>query len=81
VTGPARSRSGSTRPVHYVVDDDNNPKGGDVFRQLTEELLDLRVTEKGYGTALYAADEDEGGGGTCCSCSSCTLCISLCCTI
>jgi hypothetical protein len=51
-----------------------------VFRQLTDELLDLRVTEKGYGSALYAADEDDGGG-SCCSCSSSTLCISLCCTI
>jgi hypothetical protein len=51
-----------------------------MFRQLTDELLDLRVTEKGYGSALYATEEDDGGG-SCCSCSSCTLCISLCCTI
>ena len=51
-----------------------------MFRQLTDELLDLRVTEKGYGLALYASEEDEGGS-TCCSCSSSTLCISLCCTI
>jgi hypothetical protein len=51
-----------------------------VFRELTEELLDLRVTEKGYGLALYASEEDDGGT-TCCSCSCSTLCISLCCTI
>jgi hypothetical protein len=52
-----------------------------MFRELTQELLDLRVTEKGYGLALYAAEED-GGGGTCSSsCSSSTLCVSLCCTI
>ncbi len=51
-----------------------------MFGQLTEELLDLRVTEKGYGLALYASEEDDGGS-TCCSCSSSTLCISLCCTI
>lgn len=52
-----------------------------MFRELADELLDLRVTEKGYGLALYAADEDPGGGGTCCSCSCSMLCISLCCTI
>ena len=51
-----------------------------MFRQLTDEFLDLRLTEKGYGSALYANEEDDGGG-TCCSCSSSTLCISLCCTI
>ena len=51
-----------------------------MFRELTDELLDLRLTEKGYGAALYAADQDEGGG-TCCSCSCSMLCVSLCCTI
>ncbi len=25
-----------------------------MFKELTEELLDLTVTEKGYGNALYA---------------------------
>lgn len=52
-----------------------------MFRELTEELFDLRITEKGYGLALYASDEDEGGGSACSSCSCSTLCISLCCTI
>jgi hypothetical protein len=63
-----------------MLSSETTTKGGDVFRELTDELLDLHLTEKGYGNALYAADEDEGGG-TCCSCSSSTLCISLCCTI
>ena len=41
-----------------------------------DELLDLRVTEKGVGNALYAAEGGEEGcaGGSC----SCTW--SLCCT-
>ena len=51
-----------------------------MFKELTAELLDLRVTEKGYGDALYATtDGDEGCTGSSCSCS--WLCISLCCTI
>jgi hypothetical protein len=55
-------------------------EGGHMFRELTDEFLDLRLTEKGYGSALYA-NEEEDGGGTCCSSSCSTLCISLCCTI
>lgn len=50
-----------------------------VFRELTEELLDLRVVEKGFGDALYATVEDEGGSPCSCSCSY--GCISLCCSI
>ena len=52
-----------------------------MFEQLTDELLDLRVTEKGYRDALYASavDPNEGSGASSCSCS--WLCISLCCTI
>jgi hypothetical protein len=49
-----------------------------MFGVLTDDLLDLRVTEKGFRNALYAAEEDPGG---CCSCSCSWLCISLCCTI
>jgi hypothetical protein len=46
-----------------------------MFHELTEDLLDLRVTEKGYGSAMYAAKQDEPG------CSNCGLCCSivLCC--
>jgi hypothetical protein len=51
-----------------------------VFKELTHELLDLRVTEKGYGDALYAsADDGDPGCNSSCSCS--WLCLSLCCTI
>jgi hypothetical protein len=50
-----------------------------MFRELTEELLDLRVVEKGFGDALFATVEDEGGSQCSCSCSY--LCVSLCCTI
>ena len=51
-----------------------------MFKELTDELLDLRVTEKGHRDALYAVTEpEEGGAGCSCSCS--WLCISLCCTI
>jgi hypothetical protein len=33
-----------------------------MFTELKEELLDLRVTEKGYRNALYASH--DGGGGS-----------------
>jgi len=46
----------------------------ETFAELTEELLDLTVVEKGVGNAFYAS-EDGGGGGS----SSCTYCSSLCC--
>ena len=36
-----------------------------MFKELTEELLDLTVREKGYRSALYALNVD------CCSCSCC----------
>jgi hypothetical protein len=49
-----------------------------VFGELTDDLLDLRVTEKGFRNALYAAEEDPEA---CSSCSCSWLCISLCCTI
>jgi hypothetical protein len=48
-----------------------------VFKELTRELLDLRVLEKGYRGALYAMLRGQGGG--CCASSSaccCTICIS-----
>lgn len=37
-----------------------------MFLELTEELLDLTVTEKGYRSALYAFNM------TLCCCASCT---------
>ena len=42
-----------------------------------DEMIDLRVTEKGFGLALYASTEPQGGGS---SSSSCTLSSSLCCS-
>jgi len=42
-----------------------------VFTELTDELLDLEVTVRGYGAAVYAANETGGGGISCCSCSCC----------
>jgi len=44
-----------------------------VFAELTEELLDLAASEKGFRNAMYAQNEDEK-----CS-SSCSGCIVLCC--
>ena len=43
-----------------------------MFEQLTQELLDLTVTEKGYRNALYAAKWD------CCACCSCCRCLFSC---
>jgi hypothetical protein len=46
-----------------------------VFTQLTDDLLDLVVHEKGYRHALYAAKDSGGGGGSCTgSSSSLTTC-------
>ena len=45
-----------------------------MFAELTEELLDLEASAKGYGGALYAANDP---GGSCCSgCSA--LCVIIC---
>lgn len=40
-----------------------------MFHELTEELLDLRADVRGYGAAVYAANEDVPGcsSGICCS--------------
>ena len=47
-----------------------------MFAQLTDDLLDLTVREKGYGGAPYANAQDEPG------CSSSTQwCVTLCTTI
>lgn len=45
-----------------------------MFTELTEELLDLEATDRGYGGALYATDDP---GGACCS-GCCNLCIVIC---
>lgn len=42
-----------------------------MFKELTEELLDLRVNVRGYGAAVYAASEDGGGGVIACCCCCC----------
>lgn len=48
-------------------------KGVDMFKELTEELLDLRADVRGYGAAVYAVNEDGGGGGTLVLCCTCTF--------
>jgi len=50
-----------------------------MFTELTEELLDLEATTKGYGGALYAA-VDPGGSccGGCCNLVLCCCCSQIC---
>jgi hypothetical protein len=48
-----------------------------VFTQLTEELLDLAVHEKGYRHALYANNVNPGSGGSSCGSSSSLTCCKL----
>ncbi len=45
-----------------------------MFTELTEELLDLAVLEKGYESALYAVASGEGGSSSTGSSSSLTCC-------
>ncbi len=42
-----------------------------MFKELTRELLDLRVTEKGYGNALYALWLSKTGGSSASSSACC----------
>ena len=44
-----------------------------MFTELKEELLDLRVSEKGYRHALYANNVDPG-----CSCSGSSSSLTCC---
>jgi hypothetical protein len=44
-----------------------------MFTELEEELLELRVTEKGYRNALYASHEPGGGGSSSSTGSSSSL--------
>lgn len=39
-----------------------------MFKELTEELLDLRTREKGYRNALYASWAVDAGCTTTCTC-------------
>jgi hypothetical protein len=54
-------------------------KEATMFTELTEELLDLEATTKGYGGALYAA-VDPGGSccGGCCNLVLCCCCSQIC---
>jgi len=45
-----------------------------MFTELKEELLELRVTEKGYRNALYAATTPGTGSSSTGSSSSLTCC-------
>jgi hypothetical protein len=42
-----------------------------MFKELTQELLDLTVVEKGYGNALYATNKAGGACSACCTCCNC----------
>jgi hypothetical protein len=44
-----------------------------MFTELKEELLDLRVTEKGYRSALYASQPPGGSGSSSSTGSSSSL--------
>ena len=45
-----------------------------MFTELKEELLELRVTEKGYRNALYASNTPGGSSSSTGSSSSLTCC-------
>jgi hypothetical protein len=49
-----------------------------MFTELEEELLELRVTEKGYRNALYAAHDPGGGSSSSTGSSSSLTCCKLC---
>jgi hypothetical protein len=55
-------------------------RGGSMFTELKAELLDLRVSEKGYRHALYASKPPGAGGGSSSSTgsSSSLTCCRLC---
>ncbi len=48
-----------------------------MFTELTDELLDLAVHEKGYRHALYAMNADPGSS-SCTGSSSSLTCCKLC---
>jgi hypothetical protein len=49
-----------------------------MFQELTDELLELTMTEKGYRAAMYGMFDDDGGSCGSCTCSSSltTCCLS-----
>lgn len=49
-----------------------------MFKELTDELLELTMTEKGYRAAVYGAFDDgcSSGGSSTCSSSLTTCCLS-----
>ena len=51
-----------------------------MFAQLTDDLLDLTATEKGFTGAPYAVNEEPGccSSGLCCSISLCCSLLCLC---
>jgi hypothetical protein len=58
-----------------LVGSTENERRRYMFTELTEELLDLEATAKGYGGGALYANTDPGG--SCCSgCSA--LCIIIC---
>ncbi len=57
---------------------DPSSRRSSMFNELTEELLDLSATEKGYRGALYAVAEEGGGCSGLTICSSIILCCYLC---
>jgi hypothetical protein len=54
-------------------------KGPAMFEELTEELLDLSASVRGYGAAVYAVEEDPGSSNSCSLCCSIVLC--CCCAL
>jgi hypothetical protein len=48
-----------------------------MFTELKQELLDLRVTEKGYRNALYASTPSGGSGSSSSTGSSSLTCCKL----
>ncbi len=45
-----------------------------MFDELTQDLLDLTSSEKGYRGAMYAQLQDGGGGGSFTLCCTVVLC-------
>jgi hypothetical protein len=46
-----------------------------MFQELTDELLELTMTEKGYRAAVYGVNEgSDGCSGSCTASSSLTTC-------
>ena len=70
--GPCICESGNRNPTRR--------KEPFMFEVLTEEMLDLSATVRGYGAAVYAIVDDGSCGscGLCCSVVLCCSCSVLC---